>query len=163
MSHRESMSPVDTTWLRMDNPVNLMMIVVVWILEGPVALDRLENQLAEGFLSYRRYRQKIEDTGGAVYWVDDPRFDLAHHIKRLRLPGRGGKEALERFVGELASEPLNPNHPPWTIHVIEEYEGGAALVFRYHHCIADGMALYGVTMALTDGPAHQARQRPPSD
>ena len=163
MSDRKRMSPVDTTWLRMDNPVNLMMIVVVWILEGPVALDRLENQLAEGFLSYRRYRQKVEDTGTAVYWVDDPRFDLAHHFKRLRLPGRGGKEALERFVGELASEPLNPNHPPWTVHFVEEYEGGAAVVLRFHHCIADGMALVGITMALADGPANQSRRRPPPD
>jgi len=163
MSHRERMSPVDTTWLRMDNPANLMMIVAVWVLEGPVDFERLEVQLAEGLLSYRRYRQKVEDGPAGVYWVDDPRFDLAHHIKRLRLPGRGGKQALQQFVGALASEPLNPNHPPWTIHIVEKYEGGAAVVFRMHHCIADGMALMGVTMALVDGPAHEAQRPPPAD
>ena len=48
-----------------------------------------------------------------VYWRDDPNFDLAHHMKRVRLPGRGGKQALERFVGDLASEPLDPDHPLW--------------------------------------------------
>ena len=36
MIHRERMSSVDTTWLRMDRPNNLMMIVGVWMLEGPV-------------------------------------------------------------------------------------------------------------------------------
>jgi hypothetical protein len=41
MSRSERMSPVDTWWLRMDRPHNLMTIVTVWILEGPVALDRL--------------------------------------------------------------------------------------------------------------------------
>ena len=157
MSHSERMSPVDTTWLRMDRPVNPMMIVAVWLLEGPVALDKVEKQLAEGFLSYRRFRQKVEHTAAGVFWRDDPNFDLSHHIKRVRLPGRGDKQALERFVGELASEPLDPNRPLWTEHIVEDYEGGAALVFRQHHAIADGMALNGVAMSLVDGPAQKRR------
>ncbi len=52
MSHSERISSVDTTWLRMDRPHNLMTIVAVWMLEGPVALDRLENQLFERHLTY---------------------------------------------------------------------------------------------------------------
>ncbi len=96
MSHSERISSVDTTWLRMDRPHNLMMIVAVWMLEGPVALDRLENQLAERYLTYRRYRQKVEFAQGGPYWVDDPHLALAHHIKRVRLAPRsvdrrGGK------------------------------------------------------------------------
>ncbi len=144
MSYSQRMSPVDTTWLRMDRPANLMMIVAVWLLEGPVALDKVEKQIADGFLSYRRYRQKVEYTSAGVFWRDDPNFDLAHHIKHVRLPGRGDKAALERFVGELASEPLDPNHPLWTEHIVEDYDGGAALIFRGHHAMADGMALMGV-------------------
>src|SRR5574337_180957 len=163
MSRRERMSPVDTTWLRMDTPANLMMIVAVWIIEGPVALQRLEEQLTQGLLNYRRYRQKVEETAAGVFWVDDPRFDLAHHVKRLRLPGRGGALALQRFVGELASEPLDPNHPLWTIHTVEKSEGGAAVVFRMHHCIADGIALMGVTMALVDGQGLRAPAKADED
>jgi WS/DGAT/MGAT family acyltransferase len=160
MSHRERMSSIDTTWLRMDRPQNLMIIVAVWMLEGPVEIDRLENQLAERQLTYRRYRQRVEFASGVPYWCDDPHFDLAHHIKRLRLPGRGGKEALQRFVADLASEPLDFNHPLWTNHIIEDYEGGAAVVFRLHHAMGDGAALMGVTMALVDGPVGESR-RPP--
>src|SRR5208337_1246608 len=117
MSRSERMSSVDTTWLRMDRPANPMMIVAVWILEGPVALDKVEKQIADGHMSYRRYRQKVEYAPAGVYWRDDPNFDLAHHIKRMKLPGRGGKPELERFVGDLASEPLDFNHPLWTVHI----------------------------------------------
>ena len=46
MSRSERMSPVDTTWLRMDRPTSLMIIVGVWLLEGPIAINRLEAQLA---------------------------------------------------------------------------------------------------------------------
>src|SRR5271165_1458599 len=156
MSRSERMSPVDTWWLRMDRPHNLMTIVTVWILEGPVALDRLEKQLGERHLTYRRYRQKVEFARGGPYWVDDARFDLAHHMRRVRLPGRGGKEALERFVGDLASEPFDFNHPLWTIHIVEKYEGGAAVVLRWHHAMADGAALVG-------GPVGKSRLAAPPD
>ncbi len=163
MSQSERISSVDTTWLRMDRPHNLMMIIGVWMLEGPVALDRLEKQLGERHLTYRRYRQKVEFAPGGPYWVDDPHFDLAHHIKRVRLPGRGGKEAFERFVGELSSEPLDFIHPLWTVHIVEDYEGGAAVMFRIHHAMGDGVALTGVTMALVDGPVGESRRPPPPD
>ena len=158
MSHSERMTPVDTTWLRMDRPANPMVIVAVWILEGPVALDKVEKQIAEGHMSYRRYRQKVEYAPAGVYWRDDPNFDLAHHIKRMKLPGRGGKPELERFVGDLASEPLDFNHPLWTVHIIEKYEDGAAVVFRWHHAMADGVALIGVTMSFLDGPVGKSRR-----
>ena len=163
MSRRESMSPVDTMWLRTDRPHNLMTIVAVWMLEGPVALDRVENQLFERHLTYRRYRQKVEFARGGPYWRDDPHLNRAHHIKRVRLPGRGDKEALERFVGDLASEPFDFNHPLWTVHIVEDYEGGAAVVLRWHHAIADGAALVGVTLALVDGPVGARRAAPPDE
>ena len=163
MSHSERMSAVDTTWLRMERPANPMMIVAVWILEGPVAVYKVEKQIAEGHMSYRRYRQKVEYAPAGVYWRDDPNFDLARHMKRMKLPGRGGKPELERFVGDLASEPLDFNHPLWTVHIIEKYEGGAAVVFRWHHAMADGVALIGVTMTFVDGPVGESRRAAPPD
>jgi diacylglycerol O-acyltransferase / wax synthase len=78
MTHSERMSSVDTTWLRMDRPANPMMIVAVWVLEGPVA----PKQMAEGFMSYRRFRQKVEYAAAGVCWRDDPNFDLSHHVRR---------------------------------------------------------------------------------
>ena len=38
-SSAERMSRVDTAWLRMDNDVNLMMIVGVWVLDRPLGYD----------------------------------------------------------------------------------------------------------------------------
>jgi hypothetical protein len=41
MTHRERMTPIDTAWLRMDRPSNLMVIVGVMVLATPVSIDRL--------------------------------------------------------------------------------------------------------------------------
>ncbi len=60
MSKRERVSPVDTAWLRMDRPTNLMMIVGVMMFDGAMDYDRLRRTLESRLLSYRRFRQKVE-------------------------------------------------------------------------------------------------------
>jgi diacylglycerol O-acyltransferase len=146
----ERMDPVDVTWWRLDRPANLMVIVGVLMLAGPVDVARLERTLTKRILAYNRFRQRVEATGAGVWWCDDPHFDIAHHIKRIRLPGRGHKPELERFVADLAAQPLDPAHPLWQFHIVEDYAGGAAVIARIHHAIADGIALIGVALSLTD-------------
>ncbi|HTZ72041.1 MAG TPA: wax ester/triacylglycerol synthase family O-acyltransferase [Acetobacteraceae bacterium] len=154
MPRAEKMAAVDTTWLRMDQPTNRMVIVGVLLLGGPVDLDRVERQVGERLLRYPRFRQYVEQSSGGPWWCEDPHFDLARHIKRTRLPSPGGKAQLEAFVADLVSIPLDSAHPLWQFHLVEDYEGGAALVTRIHHAIADGIALIGVLLTLTDdGPS----------
>jgi len=163
------MSPVDTAWLRMDRSVNRMVIVGVMKLHGPVDLDRLARTLSVRLLAYPRFHQRVETSSTGSWWVDDTHFDIARHIKRVRLPGAAGKVELEAFVAELCSQPLDPTHPLWQFHIIEDYEGGVALVPRFHHAIADGMALVAVLLSMTDetpdAPLHggEADFRPDRD
>jgi diacylglycerol O-acyltransferase / wax synthase len=159
MSNSERMAPVDTTWLRMDRPTNLMVIVGVLVLAGPVDVSRLEDTLADRLLAIPRFRQRTESRQTGTWWCDDPQFDVARHIKRVRLPGAADKAELERFVAELAATPLDPLHPLWQFHIVEDYIGGAAIVARIHHAIADGIALIGVLLSLTDGYVGAAAHR----
>ncbi len=150
MAPSERMDSVDVTWWRMDRPANLMVIIGVLMLAGPVDIARLERTLAQRLLAFRRFGQRVETSSAGIWWCDDPNFDISHHIKRVRLPGRGIKADLERFVADLVSQPLDPSHPLWQFHIVEDYAGGAAVVARIHHAIADGIALVGVTLSLTD-------------
>src|SRR5436309_2536786 len=43
----ERMSRVDTAWLRMDNDVNLMMIVGVWLLQPAITLAALRERVGD--------------------------------------------------------------------------------------------------------------------
>lgn len=151
MSKPERMSSVDTTWLRMDRTANPMVINSVLVFEGPVDLDALEEAIAERFLAIPRLRQHVEILSGDYLWIDDPYFDRSRHIKRVRLPGKGGKAELQRYVAELASERMDKSRPLWQMRIVEDYEGGAAVVTRFHHAIADGMALVGMMLSVTDG------------
>lgn len=151
MLRREKMAAVDTAWLRMDRPTNLMMIVGVMVFDQQLDFKRLRNTVEARLVGrYRRFRQcAVQEVAGA-FWQDDPDFDIDTHLKRRTLPGKAGKKELQALASELAVQPLNPGKPLWRFDVIEKYEGGSAIVVRIHHSIADGIALVGVILSLTD-------------
>lgn len=164
----ERMTKVDTAWLRMDSPSNLMMIVGVWTLKPGIRHADLCQRVEDRLLKYNRFRQRVvEDTAGAT-WVEDANFDIKHHVTLEKLPRHAkGQEqlALQDRVGALAMQPLDPKRPLWQISLVEDYQGGSAMLVRIHHCIADGIALISVTMSLVDGglpPPERKRKNAPA-
>ena len=163
------MSRVDTAWLRMDNDVNLMMIVGVWLLTPAIGIDALRQRIQDKLLKYERFQQKAVADAMGANWVTDVAFDLSRHTVVETLPRRRGQSeraALQQRCGALATTPLDAAHPLWQFHLIENYEGGSALIARIHHCIGDGIALISVMMAITDGgndPPQRRRRSAPDD
>ena len=151
---REPMSRVDTAWLRMCRPTNPMMITGVLMFDEPMTLEKLKQVVRKRFLAYPRYRQKAVDGPAGAAWVEDAQFDFDWHVRLSALPGRSDprseKRALERFVSQMASTPLDRSKPLWQFHLVERYRGGSALVARIHHSYADGIALVQVLLSLTD-------------
>jgi len=161
---REKMSSVDTAWLRMDSPRNLMMIVGIFVFEAPIGKERLAGLLGERLLGFERFRQRVESDAIGHSWVDDDDFRLDRHLQQVRLPGKGDERALQRLAARLASQPLDPAYPLWQFHLVENFRGTNALVARIHHCIADGIALVGVLLSLTDAvPPHKRPDEHASD
>jgi diacylglycerol O-acyltransferase / wax synthase len=165
--HSQRMSRVDTAWLRMDNEVNLMMIVGVWLLKPGVTAAAARERVSDKLLQYGRFRQRVVEDATGSRWVDDPAFDLDHHLVVERLapaPGQSERTALQQLVGRLATTTLDRRRPLWQFHLIEQYDGGSALIARIHHCIADGIALISVMLSITDGgrdpPVPAARAEP---
>ncbi|GIK88427.1 MAG: wax ester/triacylglycerol synthase family O-acyltransferase [Burkholderiales bacterium] len=147
------MSAVDTAWLRMDRPHNLMMICGVLRFADPVDYARLRRVIAERFLVFRRFRQRAVESLSVAYWEADPHFDLDRHVVRVALPGRAGRRELQSLVSRLIAAPLDARHPMWQFHLVERCDGGSALIARMHHCYADGIALVRVMLSMTDAKA----------
>ncbi len=125
------MSRVDTAWLRMERPTNPMMITGVLMFAEPMTRLQLKRVVQQRFLSYSRFRQKPVDGATGAQWVEDEDFDLDWHVRLSGLPGKveqltPSKKALERFVSQLASSPLDPTKPLWQFHLVERYQGGSA-------------------------------------
>src|SRR5512144_279691 len=122
---RERMSAVDTAWLRMDRPDNLMVICALVTFADAVDYDRLAATVGKRFLRYARFRKRPVEIGGLHYWEPDPRFALERHVVRARLPGKGSQRSLQALVSRLVSKPLDAAHPLWRFHLVENYGGGS--------------------------------------
>ena len=149
-SAREPIAKVDTAWLRMEQPTNLMMITGVVTLAGPITFERLLETIETRWLAFKRFRQKAVDRPGGAHWVLDEDFEIHAHVRRVALPGKADQEELEEFVSDLASTALDPSRPLWQFHFVENFLGGPVIVQRIHHCYADGIALVQVFLSLTD-------------
>lgn len=158
-NHKKTpMSRVDQAWLRMESPTNLMMITGVMMFETRVDIHKLRRVIRDRFMAYPRLRQKVVEGATGTFWQEDADFDLEYHVRLSALPGKADKQALERFVSQMASTPLDKTKPLWQFHLVEKYGGGAALVMRIHHCYADGIALVQVLLSMTDSEASPSRR-----
>jgi diacylglycerol O-acyltransferase / wax synthase len=146
----ESMSGVDTAWLHMDRPTNLMQIMGVMTFRRRLALAALRERVAARFLVHPRFRMRpIEGALGASWERMEP-FDLRAHVRQRTLPSGGGDAALQRLLGRLAATPLDPARPRWEFLLIHVTPRRSAVVVRIHHCYADGIALVRVILGLGD-------------
>jgi diacylglycerol O-acyltransferase len=103
MTSRQRISHVDTAWLRMDRPENLMQILGVMVFKGRVDAERFKRTVARRMLRYRRFRQIATEDADAWWWVDDPDFDIDAHVRHSFLPAPCGTHELQKFVAEMAS------------------------------------------------------------
>lgn len=145
---------VDASWLRMDDPTNLMVVTGVLVLDSPVPLERLRDLVERRLLRFRRFTSRVVSPFAGVGlpdWEPDPDFDLDRHLLVARLGPGAGEPALQAFVSRLLSEPLPAGRPLWTVHLVEHFRGGSAIVARIHHCIGDGLALVHVLLSMADG------------
>lgn len=147
-----AMSGVDVAWLRMDHPTNLMMITTIMTFDEPIAFDRLRETIEVGMLRFARFRQcavNTEQPGATPHWEYDKNFDIRSHIHLVALPEPGDQQALQAYVSDLMSTPLDKSRPLWQMHLVEHFGNGCAVIGRFHHCIADGIALIHVLLSMT--------------
>lgn len=154
MSGRRTIGPVDTIWLNMDRPNNLMVIDSVMWTDEKLDWERLQavvqRRLVDRYPVFRQVPIPPRTPIGLPHWEDDPDFDITRHLVRAKLPAPGDMRALQRFVERFMHVPLDREHPLWTFYLLDGYDGGSAVYTRFHHALADGIALTQVLLSLTD-------------
>lgn len=150
---RRRISAADTLWLDMDRPNNLMVIVTLMFLESVPRWDDLaalmQDRVVERYPVFSQ-RPARRVPLGLASWEDDPDFDLQRHLHRVTLPSPGDDATLQRFVEERIPVPLDRDHPLWEAWLIDGYGSGSVVFGRFHHALADGIALTRVLLSLTE-------------
>ena len=155
-----AMDPVDAAWYHMDGPENLAMVTSVLLTKTPLNFNRVRAIYRERLPQFERFHQRVVESGFPLptpHWEDVPHFDMDQHLHHVALPAPHDQTALRAFVTDIASTPLDHQQPLWQVHVVDQVEGGSAVVMRFHHCLADGTAMLNVMQKLFD-PAPGARR-----
>ena len=151
----DRLSPLDASFLHIENDVNHMHIGSVGIFEGPPpTYEELTSTVGGRLALVPRYRQKVAMVPlslGRPVWVDDPHFNIEYHVRHTALPEPGGEPELRRLVGRVMSQPLDRGKPLWEIWMAEGLEDGRwAMVSKVHHCLVDGVSGAELLAVLLD-------------
>lgn len=147
------MTAADAAWYHMDGPANLAVVTGVLLTTQPVDFARVRKLFQDRLLGFERFRQRVVEVGlpiASPHWQDVPHFDIDQHLHHIALAAPHNQAALRTLVGDITSTALHRELPLWQAYVVDDVEGGSALIMRCHHCLADGTAMMTVAQRLFD-------------
>jgi len=148
------MNPVDAAWFHMDGPENTAVVTALLTSRRRFDAAAVRSQLARRLVPLPPFHRKVADSttwAGAPAWIEVPTIDIGQHVHHRALHAGATQADLRALVEDLASQPLPLSMPLWQAHVIDGPGAAGALVFRYHHCLGDGMAMVAVASSVFDG------------
>lgn len=157
----DRLSPLDASFLHVEDDVSHMHIASVGVFEGPPPPFAEVVAGVMGKLPLvPRYRQVVRFVPlqmGRPVWVDDPHFSIDYHLRHTALPSPGDEDQLRALVGRVMAQQLDRTKPLWEIWMAEGLRDGRwALLSKTHHALVDGVSgtdLLAVIMDLTPEPS----------
>ncbi len=161
----DRLSPLDTSFLHLEDHVSHMHIASVAIFEGPPPpFAAIVTMVAAKLELVPRYRQKVKFVPlelGRPVWVDDPHFNIEYHVRHTALPAPGGESELRRLVGRVMAQQLDRSKPLWEIWVVEGLEDERwAILAKTHHALVDGVSGTDLLAVIMDRSPEAERAAP---
>jgi WS/DGAT/MGAT family acyltransferase len=128
----------DASFLALDGPSGVGHICLVAELDGRLTIGELRAVVESHLAQTPILRKRLLDAPLGLarpWWVDDPDFDLDHH---LRVHDRRSAGGLAACVADIAARPLDRAHPLWELHLVQ-LPRRSAVVSKLHHACADGI------------------------
>jgi diacylglycerol O-acyltransferase len=113
-------------------------------MSGGYSFDTMLSQLEERTKAVPEFRRKLHHVPLHLdhpVWVDDPEFDIDHHVHRIACPSPCGDRELADVCAHIAGQPLDRSRPLWEMWVIEGLANGkVAVMSKMHHATVDGVS-----------------------
>ena len=133
---------------------------------GDLTAASVARLLAERASATERFRQRLLNKPfglGQPSWVEDPDFDIARHVHRVRLPAPGTMNQLALMLGRLHGQRLARDRPLWESWVIQGLENARlVVVVKFSHAMSDGVGAVTALLPELIG-ADGARQCPAAE
>lgn len=143
----ERLSGLDATFLYFETSQQHMHVTMVAVLDpsgmpGGYSFDAIQNLIASRIHLLPPFHRRLMRVPFDLHhpvWVEDPDFDIIHHVRRVSCPAPGGPRELAAICGRITSTPLDRSRPLWEVWVIEGLaDGRFACLTKVHHSAVDG-------------------------
>ncbi len=171
LSLLQRLSGEDLSFWWLDTPTQPTTMAMLMVLGSVPDPHRLRLALERAILAVPRLAQRVVEAPLDMtlpHWELDPTFDLDYHLRHEAVSGARDMDALWAQIGPIYEHPFDRSRPLWEAYVFEGLEPGgrAALFFKLHHAIADGVGANAIFAAMTsfteDGDLHlEAPPAPP--
>ena len=143
------LSGEDAGFLSMEQPGQALNTIAIGTLRRPdgtptaLTIEDVRTHVAARLDQLPSFRWRIVPVPFGLHQpmcVRDPRFDLDQHLREVTLePG----QTTDDLVAHLAEQHLDRRHPLWQLTLVHGLpDGRQALILKYHHCLADGVAAF---------------------
>ncbi len=154
------LSGEDAGFLSMEQPEQAMNTIAVGIVAGAdgqpatLTIDDVRRHLANRLDQLPSFRWRIVAVPFGLHHpmcVRDPLFDLDAHLREAEL---APDQTIDDLFAQLAEKRLDRRHPLWQLTLVHGLpEGRQALILKYHHCVADGVAAFTTfSRVFSDAP-----------
>jgi diacylglycerol O-acyltransferase / wax synthase len=143
----------DTVFLHLEREGMPLNVASVSVLEGKIPFETCLQFIESKLPLIPRYLKRVVPPAlnvGLPSWEYDPTFDIHNHIHEATLK-YGTDTELKALAGKIFSTVMDRKHPLWDITFVSGLKGDrTGLIFRLHHCLADGIAGVGIMSKLLD-------------
>ncbi len=152
-SRVDSLSWGDTFFLFIEREGQPLNIASTCEFEGAISLQACRKFVESKLHLIPRYKQRAVFPAFNISlptWEFDPNFDVRNHVRQVILKA-GTDSDLKEIAARIISEPLDRQRPLWDLTLVRGLKGNrTGLVFRIHHCMADGISGVGIMNVLLD-------------
>lgn len=168
----ERLTGLDAAFLYLETPTHHMHVAMTMVIDpsttpGGYSFDKIKDFIAGRIHLVPPFRRRLMEIPLRLHhpiWVDDPDFDLDHHIRRIGAPAPGGRRELAEMAGQIASTQLDRSRPLWELWVIEGLkQGRVGIVTKVHHAAIDGASGADLMVHLFDLEPGAGTPEPPHD
>jgi len=129
-------------------------MAMLMVLDRPPDPDRVRLAFDQAAAAVPRLTQRVAEAPLGItlpHWEDDPTCDFDYHVRRHRLSGDADMAELFREITPVYESPFDRSRPLWEARLYDGVEGDrAALFFKLHHAVADGIGGNAIFAAMTD-------------
>jgi WS/DGAT/MGAT family acyltransferase len=120
----------------------------VIILAERIEVERLRASISARIDRARPLQWRLAEVDGELCWVSDPEIDLDAHVVAHDDSEPLDAAGLRAALADAFTRRLDRSRPLWRIELVPRLtQGGSALIWSFHHAVADGSTMMDVAQA----------------